>query len=728
MFEVKRNTATTRKKNPTAISKQGNIDLPRRSAYRRQIETLDASAAINGGSIVNKIPALDGMFSTIIKYANVHDIAKYCSQRKFKNCFVSEAKKEVGIYEKSEDNFVRSLSLLYAGGVIGKNKYIQAKSALVMKNSGKCTRKGYLSKERIKIGCGIPIPKPFAYEILINHIEKLDIGEIISLDTLCAGLPFEHHVDGVYRDLENLLLLLCHFYFKIDPFRKESEKLVWFGENEGSFKVAIGGDGAPFGNWEESMAWLVSLLNVGPRVASPNDNFLLFGANCKEDHKVVKLFTSKLVKDIAVIEQKSYTVLEKQVKFTFELVPSDMKFTAFLNGELNNAATYFSSFANVCHADCTVLDGKFGTSPDCIWKPGVYEDRVAVAKQVTMFKSKLPNVTKQSQRSKITQFIAGKHSRQEFLPIIGKLCDKTYLEPLHLKNNAVKHLHALFLKLAISISNLPAKLNNISELPENCAMSRYMKAMHGQVNATRLNKQLERWLLDGRARDKDFSYRLTGKDSKLVLHGFMFLINAIKGDSEDPRLLCKLMFLAFLATKLRDCVAYFSMYHITEENLLKLPSLAKDYFTAVALFSGHVSPTVWSIGYLVPVHTKWLFDKFGTGLGINTMQGREAKHVQIASYAKNSLFKQRWYQVFRHDYISKVWLPLRQPSLLAYHQARDTLIPPRVLRDPEHYCYCGFTKDAGKDACFYCDHSLMTEIRRSVSQQKPTKVCLKYMS
>jgi hypothetical protein len=51
------------------------------------------------------------------------------------------------------------------------------------------------------------------------------------------------------------------------------------------------------------------------------------------------------------------------------------------------------------------------------------------------------------------------------------------------------------------------------------------------------------------------------------------------------------------------------------------------------------------------------------------MQGREAKHVQIASYAKNSLFKQRWYQVFRHDYISKVWLPFRQPSLLAYHQA-----------------------------------------------------------
>lgn len=53
---------------------------------------------------------------------------------------------------------------------------------------------------------------------------------------------------------------------------------MWFGEREGSFKVATGGDGAPFGKWDESMSWLVSFLNVGSRVASPNDNFLLFGA------------------------------------------------------------------------------------------------------------------------------------------------------------------------------------------------------------------------------------------------------------------------------------------------------------------------------------------------------------------------------------------------------------------------------------------------------------------
>lgn len=261
-------------------------------------------------------------------------------------------------------------------------------------------------------------------------------------------------------------------------------------------------------------------------------------------------------------------------------------------------------------------------------------------------------------------------------------------------------------------------------------MIRYLEAMECEVKAGWLKKQLTKWLIDDRARDKDFSYRFTGKDSKLILHGFMYLVKATRGDSTDLKLVAKLIFLSFVALKLRDCVAYFSMYNLSEETLLKLPHLAHDYFTAMVLFSGHrsISTIVWSIGNLVPVHSKWLYDKYGTGLGINTMQGREAKHVQIASYARNSLYKQCWFHVFRHDYISKLWLPLHQPSLLVYHQAPNSLIPPRVLKDTLHYCYCGFMKEANQELCFYCSHDLMSEIKKSVAEGKPTKQCLKYMS
>lgn len=93
----------------------------------------------------------------------------------------------------------------------------------------------------------------------------------------------------MYRELELIFFILSKFYFEIDFIWKDSEKLIWFGE-KGVFKVLFGGDGVFFGKWDELMFCLVSFFNVGVRVVSLNDNFLLFGVNCKEDYFVVRLF------------------------------------------------------------------------------------------------------------------------------------------------------------------------------------------------------------------------------------------------------------------------------------------------------------------------------------------------------------------------------------------------------------------------------------------------------
>ena len=66
------------------------------------------------------------MVSTVLKYSKVTDVAKYLSSsRKLKKATLMEIKKEAQEYEKSNENFIRSLSSLYAGGVIGKVKYMQ---------------------------------------------------------------------------------------------------------------------------------------------------------------------------------------------------------------------------------------------------------------------------------------------------------------------------------------------------------------------------------------------------------------------------------------------------------------------------------------------------------------------------------------------------------------------------------------------------------------------------
>ena len=71
---------------------------------------------------------------------------------------------------------------------------------------------------------------------------------------------------------------LAKFYLRKD--RKET--LQWFGKTGGTFLFAVGGDGCPFGKNESTCSFLLSFINVGKSVASSNDNFVIFGANCEE--------------------------------------------------------------------------------------------------------------------------------------------------------------------------------------------------------------------------------------------------------------------------------------------------------------------------------------------------------------------------------------------------------------------------------------------------------------
>jgi len=60
----------------------------------------------------------------------------------------------------------------------------------------------------------------------------------------------------------------------------------------------------------------------------------------------------------------------------------------------------------------------------------------------------------------------------------------------HLKNNGVQYLHKMQLNVAISSSNIPNTLNSLSELPPNCGITRYLKAMEHDVKAGRMTKTI----------------------------------------------------------------------------------------------------------------------------------------------------------------------------------------------------------------------------------------------
>lgn len=124
-----------------------------------------------------------------------------------------------------------------------------------------------------------------------------------------------------------------------------------------------------------------------------------------------------------VIEKQVFEIEGLHVTFQCAELPNDMKMLAMLGGELTNSAKYFSSFANVSKDNCTDLNGTFATDKKSTWNPWKYEERIKIDNEVDKFKKSLceKKLKEKQFRTKVTDFIARKKSRQDFVPLIGKL-------------------------------------------------------------------------------------------------------------------------------------------------------------------------------------------------------------------------------------------------------------------------------------------------------------------
>ena len=287
-------------------------------------------------------------------------------------------KKSVASFEESQENMRRNVKVLYSKGLLSKEKYKAVRLNLSMKSNK--TSKGRKSH---KIHEEIKIPKLVTYAKLVKYINLVNVGNIKQLSDFCDQ---DEIVNGAYRDLEELLTILAGLYIEIDELLGDDSYLMKFNYDHCHFIVAIGADGAPFGKHDEATARLVSFLNSGDRITSQNENFLLAGGNCSEDHASMKRYAKKLVRDFHSIESKTYHIKEKVVAFSFEMVPADMKWLASFSGELSNASYYFSSFANVNNDNKRTVNGSLGPEPENTWQPWAYQGRLKVVQVVSKTK------------------------------------------------------------------------------------------------------------------------------------------------------------------------------------------------------------------------------------------------------------------------------------------------------------------------------------------------------
>jgi hypothetical protein len=530
-----------------------------------------------------------------------------------------------------------------------------------------------------------PIPRLVPYYRLVAYTKSIDVGKLYCVrDTLCDSLDEKDKVSGCYRDLEELLVRLAEFYLSSDYY-----KILTFTETN-TFHIALSGDGAPFGKDVSACAWLVSVLNIGQSILSSNENFLLFGGNCSENCIPVKRFLQKLLVDIRRIEANTHTVSCKSkivnVKFFISELPNDMKMFAFLGGELSNSAKYFSTFGDVSLDTARKPTGAYGPQPSHTWKPWKYDQRILVANKVKKSLEKA-NISDATKRNKVTTFIANQKSRQEFQPVIGEFIDRAHVDPLHLKNNACALAHRNILNIALSLSKIPNSVTGFAQVPSTSLFFKYFETLRSKCFLSRLSKKVIRWFNETRGNGKAFEYRFTGKDSRMFLHNFMFLIDLV--EEKTVGMQSKQLYIhAYLCLCLRNAVSLFSRINISDEEVSSLEQYCCSFFHGYSLFFA-VNPTVWTLGHVVPLHTKEMKAKYGMGLGLNSMEGREAKHIAISRYSHNTAYLYRWEQIFRHEYISLIWL--REKGYNTKVNVTSTklrYIPKRVTTSQE-FCNCG---------------------------------------
>ena len=126
-----------------------------------------------------------------------------------------------------------------------------------------------------------------------------------------------------------------------------------------------------------------------------------------------------------------------------------------------------------------------------------------------------------------------------------------------------------------------------------------------------------------------------------------------------------------------------------------------------------MSPNFWTIGYTIPYHAQILHGNYGLGLGLNSMQGREAKHVRLSQYSRHATLTDCWNLVLRQDYITCVWIRREDPFHSTYVKSKEQYIPSKISSDG--FCYCEFPKEERGQCCIFFSSSLYRAVAQSAA-------------
>ena len=92
------------------------------------------------------------------------------------------------------------------------------------------------------------------------------------------------------------------------------------------------------------------------------------------------------------------------------------------------------------------------------------------------------------------------------------------------------------------------------------------------MKAKCLGRKVKKWYDETQGNGQDLLYRFTGKDSRLLCHNFMRLIERLSSKNDSHQQRKTVLIFAYLGMRIRDCVSLFSRFDLTVEHLTELRS------------------------------------------------------------------------------------------------------------------------------------------------------------
>ena len=151
----------------------------------------------------------------------------------------------------------------------------------------------------------------------------------------------------------------------------------------------------------------------------------------------------------------------------------------------------------------------------------------------------------------------------------------------------------------------------------------------------------------------------------------------------------KLKKLAFgkAAEYLRNACTLFNKVVTNILEITQLKDYLMKYFNILALFfPPSVNITVWTMAYAVPRHSLLLFENYGVGLGIISLQAKESKHssikhdITLINRSKSTGSLGKWWQFMRAIYVRAFYLHEHHPIPSTYISHYESRMPSQITK------------------------------------------------